>query len=85
MAKQNAMSAAEAAKLIKRMVAKVDKDGKVVVDEKGNAVAVEQAIREDEIMIGSDGSPAVAEYEDRVVVVTTSGEKLTYEKPKARK
>lgn len=64
------MTAADAAKLVKRMVAKVDpKTGKVVLDGNNNPVAVEQAVKADEVM-------SFADYGDRVVVVTTSGEKL---------
>lgn len=64
------MTAADAAKLVKRMVAKIDpKTGKVVLDANNNPVAVEQDVRADEVM-------SFAEYTDKVVVVTTSGEKL---------
>lgn len=64
------MTAADAAKLVKRMVAKVDeKTGKVVLDKDNNPVAVPQSVKADEVM-------SFADYGDRVVVVTTSGEKL---------
>ncbi len=63
-----AMTAAEAAKLVRRMVPKVV-DGKIVNDKEGNPVSVPQGIKEDEVM-------SFAEYDDKVVVVTTSGEKL---------
>lgn len=64
------MTAARAAKLVKRMVAKVDENtGKVVLDKDNNPVAVPQSVKADEVM-------SFADYGDRVVVVTTSGEKL---------
>lgn len=64
------MTKADAAKLVKRMVAKVDpKTGKVVLDADNNPVAQEQNVKADEVM-------SFAEYADKVVVVTTSGEKL---------
>lgn len=64
------MTAADAAKLVKRMVPKVDpKTGKVVLDEHNNPVAVEAPVSADEVM-------SFADYGDRVVVVTKSGEKL---------
>lgn len=68
-AKKAAMTAAEAAKLVKRMVPKTDAKGAIVRDADGNPVAVPQGIKTDEVM-------SFAEYPDRVVVVTTSGEKL---------
>lgn len=68
-AKKSAMTAAEAAKLVKRMVAKTDAKGAIVRDADGNPVTVAQGIKADEVM-------SFAEYADRVVVVTTSGEKL---------
>lgn len=58
---------------ITRKVAKKDKEGKVVLDKDGNPETVDEAIKADEVM-------AQADYEDRVVVVTTSGEKLSCEK-----
>ena len=67
------MTAAEAAKLVRRMVAKTDDKGKIVKDRDGNPVSVPQAIKESEVM-------SFAEYEDKVVVVTTSGEKLEADK-----
>lgn len=63
------MTAADAAKRVKRMVAKLDENGRVVKDKDGNPVAVAQPIKESEVM-------SFADYGDRVVVVTTSGEKL---------
>ncbi len=67
------LTAAEAAKLVHRMVAKLDDAGKPVTDKEGNIVGVPQRIKADEVM-------SFAEYEDKVVVVTTSGEKLTHMK-----
>lgn len=69
----SSMSAATAASLVRRMVAKTDDDGKVVVDKQGNPVPVAAKIKEDEVM-------SHAEYDDKVVVVTVAGEKLTCEK-----
>lgn len=63
------MTAADTAKLVKRMVPKLDDKNQVVKDKEGNPVGVAQAIKESEVM-------SFAEYEDRVVVVTTHGEKL---------
>lgn len=63
------MTAADAAKRVKRMVAKLDESGRVVKDNDGNPIAVPQPIKESEVM-------SFADYGDRVVVVTTSGEKL---------
>jgi len=80
MGKPTTLTVAEAASLVFRSVAKKDKDGKVVLDKDGNPVPVSEAVKPEEIMIGSDGNPAIAEYEDRVVVVTTAGEKLACEK-----
>lgn len=64
-----ALTAAEAAKLVRRMVPKVDDKGQIVKDRDGNPVAAPQAIKADEVM-------SFADYGDRVVVVTISGEKL---------
>lgn len=64
------MTKADAAKLVKRMVAKIDpKTGKPVLDKDSNPVAEPQDVKADEVM-------SFAEYPDKVVVVTTSGEKL---------
>lgn len=71
--KPSKMTAAEAAKLVKRMVPKTDDKGEIVKDKDGNPVAVPQAIKSEEVM-------SFADYGDRVVVVTTSGEKLSAEK-----
>lgn len=80
MGKPTTLTVAEAASLVFRMVAKTDAKGNVVLDDQKNPIPVPQAIKPEEIMIGSDKNPAIAEYEDRVVVVTTSGEKLSCEK-----
>jgi hypothetical protein len=66
------ITAAEAASLVHRMIAKVEQ-GRPVLDEHRNPVSVPQKIDAEEVM-------AFAEYDDRVVVVTKSGEKLTCEK-----
>ncbi len=63
------MTAAEAAKLVRRMVPKLNDKGEIVRDRDQNTVAVPQAIKGSEVM-------SFADYGDRVVVVTTSGEKL---------
>ncbi len=68
-----AMTAADAAKLVRRMVPKVDDKGKIVKDREGNPVSVAQAIKESEVM-------SFADYGDKVVVVTIGGEKLESEK-----
>lgn len=70
------LSKADAAKLVRRMVAKRDGKGAVVLDQDRNPVAVESSVREDEVM-------SYAEYDDRVVVVTVAGEKLACEKSSA--
>ncbi len=67
------MTAAEAAKLVRRMVPKLNDKNEIVRDREGNPVAVPQAIKESEVM-------SFADYGNRVVVVTTSGEKLEAEK-----
>lgn len=71
--KPSNLSAEEVARLVVRRVAKRDAQGRIVHDEHGNPVPVEQSIQPEEVM-------SHAEYHDRVVVVTTSGEKLTCEK-----
>lgn len=68
-----AMTAADAAKLVRRMVPKLDDNGEILRDRDQNPVAVPQGIKESEVM-------SFADYGDRVVVVTTSGEKLEAEK-----
>ncbi len=68
-----AMTAADVAKLVRRMVPKIDDKGKIVKDRDGNPVSVPQPIKESDVM-------NFADYGDRVVVVTTSGEKLEADK-----
>lgn len=63
------MTAALAAKLVRRMVPKINAKGEIERDREGNPIAVPQAIKDSEVM-------SFADYGDRVVVVTTSGEKL---------
>lgn len=71
------LTAADAAELVVRMVPKVE-DGKVVLDKDGNPVAVEAPVKANEVQ-------SFADYGDRVVVVTTSGEKLEGKKPEGKK
>lgn len=63
------MTAEDAAKRVRRMVAKTNEQGEIVRDRNGNPVAVPQKIDAKEVM-------SFADYGDRVVVVTTAGEKL---------
>lgn len=63
---------ADAAKLVHRMVAKTDADGNVIRDKDGNPVPKEAPVKVDEVM-------DFAVYDDKIVVVTTSGEKLAHE------
>ena len=69
----NTMSVKVAASLVRRMVAKLDKDGKRVLDKDNNPVPVEATVSAEEVM-------AHQEYDDKIVVVTIAGEKLTCEK-----
>jgi 2',3'-cyclic-nucleotide 2'-phosphodiesterase (5'-nucleotidase family) len=66
-------SNAIAASLVVRMIAKTDAKGAVVLDENKNPVPVEGKVTADDVM-------AFQEYDDKVVVVTVSGEKLVCEK-----
>lgn len=59
----------DAADMVRRMVPKRDKDGQIVKDKEGNPVSVPEKISANEVM-------SFAEYDDKVVVVTKSGEKL---------
>lgn len=68
---ESKLTAAEAAKLVHRMIPRTDEAGKIVRDKDGNPKAVPAAVKASEVM-------SFAEYDDRVVVVTTSGEKLTH-------
>jgi len=68
------MTAAQAAKFVKRMVPVKDEKGKVVMDKDNNPKTRAEAIEAEEVM-------SFADHEDHVVVVTTSGEKLHGEKP----
>lgn len=67
------MTAAQAAKLVRRMVPKLNEKNEIIRDREGNPIAVPQAIKDSEVM-------SFADYGDRVVVVTTSGEKLEADK-----
>ena len=66
---------AEAAALVRRTRAKLDKEGKPVFDADKQPVVEEVAVPEADVM-------AFAEYDDRVVVVTSSAEKLEHLKKK---
>lgn len=66
------MTKADAAKLVHRMIAKTDDAGNVIRDKEGNPVGKPGAVKADEVM-------DFAVYADKIVVVTTSGEKLAYE------
>jgi hypothetical protein len=68
------MTAAQAAKFVKRMVPVKDDKGQVVLDKDNNPKTRAVAIGPEEVM-------SFADYENHVVVVTTSGEKLYGEKP----
>jgi len=70
---QSSMTKADAAKLVKRKVVKTNDKGEAVLDKNGSPVLVEKAITEDDVH-------AFADYPEKVVVVTTAGEKLVYEK-----
>lgn len=67
------MTAAQAAKLVQRMVPKLNAKNEIERDRDGNPIAVPQAIKDSEVM-------SFADYGDHVVVVTTSGEKLQAKK-----
>lgn len=69
----SAMTAADAAALVHRMVAKRDAKGQVVLDKDNNPVGVEQAVEPEDVM-------SFADYGDHVVVVTTDGQKLRGDK-----
>ncbi len=71
---------AQAAKVVSRTVPVLDDKGKQRIDKHDNPVTKQQAIGEDEVM-----SHAVYEAEDKVVVVTTSGEKLVGKLSKVKK
>ncbi|MDY6979215.1 MAG: hypothetical protein SV201_05000 [Pseudomonadota bacterium] len=64
------MTRADAAKLVKRTIPVLDDNKQPKFHEKtGEPITRDVAIKEEEVM-------SFAEYPDRVVVVTTSGEKL---------
>jgi hypothetical protein len=68
------MTAADAAKLVKRLVPVLDDKKKVVTNEKTGEIKTKPvAIKEEEIL-------NFADYGDHVVVVTTNGEKLRGDK-----
>lgn len=64
-----AMTKAQAAAAIKRRVPVLDDDGSPKLNDDGEQVVKHVALKEDEVM-------NFAVYDDGVVVVTTSGEKL---------
>jgi hypothetical protein len=67
------LTRAEAAKLVKRTVPVLDDDGQQKLNRNDEPVFKKVAIDEDEIL-------NFADYDDRVVVVTTQGEKLVHTK-----
>ena len=67
------LTAAQAAKLVHRQVPVLDDKGQPELDKDDKPKMKKQAIKEDEVL-------NFADYEDRVVVVTTSGEKLVHTK-----
>lgn len=71
--KEVKMTKADAAKLVHREVPVLDDKNQPKLDKDKNVIMKQQAIKEDEVM-------NFAEYPDRVVVVTTAGEKLTHVK-----
>ncbi len=68
-----ALTKAEAAKAVHRLVPVLDEKKKPKLNRDKEPVMKKESIKEDEVM-------NFAEYEDRIVVVTTSGEKLVAEK-----
>lgn len=72
-AEVSTLTKGQAASLVRRMIAKLDDKGEVVLDKDRNPVAVASKVSEEEVM-------NFAEYDSKVVVITTSGEKLTCEK-----
>lgn len=70
--KDSTLTAKQVAAAVTRKVNVVDKAGKIVLDADNNPVTTDGAVKADEVM-------SFAEYPDRdeIVVVTTSGEKLT--------
>lgn len=70
---KQAMTRAEAAKLVVRMIPDLDENGKPKTNKAGEVIIRKQAINEAEVMSFSD-------YADRLVVVTTAGEKLVHYK-----
>lgn len=67
------MTKAEAAKLVFRLVPDLDEKGKPKLDKDKNPLTKKQPITEADVMSFGD-------YPDRVVVVTTAGEKLVHTK-----
>ena len=70
---KKAMSRAEAAGLVYRLVPALDEKGQPKKAKDGNAVTRKQDVPEKDVM-------SFADYGDRVVVVTTHGEKLVHTK-----
>lgn len=67
------ISRAEVAKLVKRTVPVLDDDGQPKLNKKEEPITKKEAIEEEEIL-------NFADYPDRIVVVTTQGEKLVHTK-----
>jgi hypothetical protein len=67
------MTKADAAKLVFRLVPVLDEKNQPKKDKEGNVITKRQEVPEKDVMSFGD-------YEDRVVVVTTHGEKLVHTK-----
>lgn len=67
------MTAAQAAKMVHRIVPDLDKKGQPETDSDGNLKTKQIPIKESDVL-------NYADYPDRVVVVTTAGEKLVHTK-----
>lgn len=69
------MTKEQAVKLVHRLVPVMDAEGNPEMDKKsGEPKTKKVGIKADDVM-------SFADYDDKVVVVTTAGEKLTYIKP----
>ena len=71
--KESTMTAAQAAKKVFRLVPVLDDKQRPKLDKDKNIITRKQAIKEEEVM-------SFADYDDRIVVVTTAGEKLVHTK-----
>ena len=68
------MTKADAAKLVRRLVPKLDKEGKPIIID-GKPAMTEGTVREDEVLSFKD-------YGDHAIVVTNDGQKLRGDKKK---